>query len=184
MKYFKQLTISGLLLIFASSVMAMPISGTLEMIGAAYLKDASGNNTSNASLAVAIDFNPNKFIVTLADGDFTGLTGQIGVIQNFQFDSFVSPIADFWTIKDFSFELMDVSIADLDGSGSFLALKGQGIISAGGFDDTAAIWSYSSDSSGGGVFGWSATNLTNVPEPGVLVLLSLGLIGISLRKLI
>ena len=70
---------------------------------------------------------------------------------------------------------------------NFLVLNGAGIVSAAGFDDTVIDWLFTGDATGGGVLSWSATPSipvpsTAVPEPGVLVLLSLGLFGFGLRK--
>jgi len=182
---FRQVLIGSLFSIVAFDAMALisppSISGTLEMTGAAYMVDARGNITSDATSAIGIDFSPNKFITTLGDGSFSGVS-RIGYIQDLQFDSFAGPIANFWSIDAFSFELLDLSfeVADTVNS-SFLTVTGNGIISAQGYADTAASWRYSSDSSGGSLFGWSAT-AKGVPEPSILALLSLGLITIVLRK--
>lgn len=167
---------------------ALPsITGTLEMTGAFYAVDARGNRTSDASVATAIDFDffgNDKFRATLGDGAYAGLAGQIGDIKDFQFDPLVSPIANFWEIGAFSFELTGITIIPTSNPSAFLALDGTGIVSAAGFENTVASWRFTGDTSGGGIFGWSATSAASVPEPGVLALLSLGLIGIGLRKII
>jgi hypothetical protein len=187
MNKFKQIFIGGLFSLMACNTVAgvilPPVTGTLEMTGAAYLIDAGGYTTSDASLAVAIDFNlfgADKFLVSTKSGDFTSIVSNKGDIKDFQFDSFAGSIADFWTIDYFSFELTDV-LADSSDS-SFLTLKGSGIISAMGFEDTVASWHFSANTSGGGIFSWSATSITGVPEPGILALLSFGLIAIGLRR--
>lgn len=184
MNKIKQLLIGSFISLLAFNAQALlMIDGTLDMGGGAYLLDADGNVTNTALSAVAIDFNPNRFRVTAADGDFAGLFGSVGSIQNFSFDHFAGPITDFWSVGGFSFELTDVSRETTSNDDSFLVLNGAGIISATGFANTAASWSYSSDTTGNGTFSWSAASNTRaVPEPTVLALLSIGLIGFGLRK--
>jgi len=182
---FKQLLVSVALSLVASNVVALPsIDGSLQMTGAFNALDASGKIVSDANKAVAIDFDfwgMDMFRVTKADGDFTGLDGGLGNITDFQFAPFSGPIVDFWTIADFSFELTE--IARTNNSSTFIDLHGAGFVSAAGFEDTFAEWRFSGGSAGGGVFSWSATSEpTAVPEPGVLALLSLGLISISFRN--
>ncbi len=184
MNKIKQLLIGSFISLLAFNAQALLlIDGTLDMGGGAYLLDAGGNVTNDASLARAIDFNPNRFRVIAADGDFTGLFGSVGSIQNFDFGPFAAPIVDFWTVGGFSFELTDVTRGATNDPSTFLVLNGIGTISAVGFADTAANWRYSSDSTGNGAFSWSAvSNAQVVPEPTVLALLAAGLIGFGLRK--
>jgi len=183
---FKWFALGCAFLIFTPNVMALPyISGTLEMTGAFYTVDSRGNPI-NAAAASGIDFSlfgSDMFRVTASDGDFSGLTGQLGNITDFQFDPFVAPIANFWSIDIFSFELTDVSRGFSNDMDSFLVLNGVGTISAAGFEDTDVSWLLSAGSSGGGIFSWSASAVVkNVPEPSVLALLSIGLIGLGIRK--
>ncbi len=178
----------------ATSAYALPITGEMEMTGAFHLIDNSGNTVDNAATATGVDFDFfgfDKFRATSGDGDFMGLAGMVGDISDFQFESFSSPIANFWSIDIFSFELTNVVRGFTNDPANFLVLNGTGIISASGFDDTAAAWLFTGDASGGGLLSWSATPSipvptasvpTAVPEPGVLALLSMGLIGFGLRK--
>jgi len=191
MNIYKQILAGAALALLTFNVMALPsVTGTMEMTGAFHAIDANGARTSDASSAVSIDFDffgYNKFRTTYGDGDFTGLEGQLGDIQDFQFAPFDAPIAAFWSISIFSFELTDITRLPSNDPSTFLALDGTGIISAAGFEDTVASWSFSGDTSGGGIFSWSATSAVNaVPEPAMLPLLSVGLIAglisIGLRK--
>ena len=186
MNKFKHLLVSGMLALIACNAQALPIAGTMGMGGSFYAFDSDGNQTSNAGDATSIDFDFfgfDMFVVNTADGDFSGLAGQYGDIQDFQFDPYVAPIEDFWSVGTFSFELTDVSRGFTADPENFLVLNGIGIISSSivGLDNTAATWSFAGDTTGTGVFSWSATS-ASVPEPNILFLLSIGLIGIGIRK--
>ena len=66
---------------------------------------------------------------------------------------------------------------------SQLILAGTGTVSGTGFDNTPATWSWSGDTSGGGLFTWSST-VTAVPEPALPIvgLASLGMAMIYRRR--
>lgn len=186
MKNFNRLLMSGVLLLCTSQVMALPmVTGTMEMTGGFYAVDAQGSQVGAAD-ATGVDFNFfgfDMFRVTRADGDFTGLAGSIGDITDFQFDPFVGPIDDFWAVGGFSYDLLNVTRGPTNDPANFLVLQGEGIISATGFADTAASWSFSGDTSGSGIFSWSATSaaVADVPEPSLLALLAVGLTGFAIN---
>jgi len=183
MNKFNKLMIGSFISVLAINVQAIPIEGNFSMGGGAFLLDAAGGVTNNASLAVAIDFNPNNFRVIAADGDFASNLHNLGRIKDLSFDVFASPVEDFWVMRGFSFDLTDVTRGVTNDPTSFLVLNGTGVISGSGYDDTAADWRYSSTTTGNGAFSWSASSSSqNIPEPTVLALLSVGLIGFALRK--
>jgi hypothetical protein len=175
-------------------VNAIPISGEIGMGGSFIAVDSSWVETGTAS-ATGVDFDPNLFIVGNATGDFAGV-GLFGSITDFQFDpslgvndgfggvAAVTSITDFWTIDSFSFELTSVSRGFTNDPDSFLVLEGTGIISSSvsGLDATLGTWVFTGNTTGGGSFSWSAGSAAQVPEPGVLALLGIGLIGFAGRK--
>ncbi|HEB82448.1 MAG TPA: PEP-CTERM sorting domain-containing protein [Gammaproteobacteria bacterium] len=178
-KQFAAMAVLGLL---STGAMAIPITGSIDMGGAAYVYDQEGGQqVTDASLATFIDFNPNKFRVVAASDDFSPVLGSIGEIKDLSFGSFAGPLADFWTVGNFSFELTDVVRGTSSDEQRFLVLNGSGVISANGFDDTIATWSFTADTTGNGAFVWNAIS-ENVPEPGMLALLSIGLIAFGLRR--
>ena len=125
----------------------------------------------------------NQFLVTFATGDFatSGLGfGDIGSIVDFMFDPLSpSPVDPLWMISsggiDWEFALETVNIVAQ--TANFIDLRGTGTLSGTGFDDTLGIWTLSTDSANQDLtFSWSSTTLA--PEPGILLLLGMGLIGV------
>lgn len=123
----------------------------------------------------------NRFLVDMATEDFAAdpaiFFGARGTINDFAFRAPTgpsTPINPLWTIGEFSFRLETIRVARQ--TGSFLSLMGAGFVMHPDFADTHARWSFSSDSARGARFSWSST--TAAPEPGMLLLMGMGLIGL------
>jgi len=187
---------SGILLFsVAIEVTAMPITGEIGMGGNFIAVDSSWSATSINS-ATGINFNPDMFIVNSTTGSFSTVTSTTGTIQDFQFGAgtgselgindgsdgvtAVSSIIDFWAIDGFSFELTSVVKDFSTSSTTFLDLDGTGIISGNGFDATLGAWSFTGDNTGG-TFTWSAGS-SPVPEPAMLALMGIGLLGFAVSR--
>lgn len=182
------------------------ITGTLNFTANSFVVNSSGTDVAkNDPTAVGIDFtsdaNPSPgtagaFLVTSASGSFAsaGITGTIlspcctlgtvGAINDFSFAgtgnaSFpLPPISGFQVIvsPSFSFDLQSVTVTQQDGS--FLSILGFGTLNLAGFQSTPGTFFYSTQGTGVGVFSSSETDQA-VPEPGSMVLLGSGLIGLA-----
>lgn len=195
-RYIKKFSLSGRAIAAAAAIGAMafaatpaqavPIVGSISMNGGVTMLDSSNNTTVDPATAVALDFNPagtgGSFTTVSADGDFTG-AASTGTITDFTFNPFSGPINDFWSVvvgaNTFYFDLTGISIVH-QGS-DYLTLSGSGTMHATGYDNTAGIFSFTSQSpASAGVFSFSASS--SVPEPAPLALLGLGLVALAVAN--
>jgi hypothetical protein len=142
-----------------------------------------GNVTSVNKVTNFVDITGNQALVTGVNGDFTTSIsfGDTATYNDFNYDP-LSGTTPLWTAGTFSFDLTNItSINENPGAGGVLSLAGLGTMSSAGYDDTLFAWSFSADSAGGGVFAFSSTNIP-VPEPGILLLLSTGLLGLGISR--
>jgi hypothetical protein len=152
---------------------AINFSGDFAPTGGTGLGDATG-----------IDFLGDDFDIDGVTGDFAAAEiapGDIGFIQDFQFDPLPAAVDPLWAISGFSFTLNSVDV--IWQSGLFLMLNGSGYLSGAGFDDTPGTWSLTGNAAGDELFNFSAGSAAiAVPEPGTLALFGLGLVGIGLAR--
>jgi len=184
MKKYNNTIVGGVLALCSTVASALPIVGNLEMTGAFWALNDAGAPVADATQATNIDFIGDQFTVTSgSSGMFAGYASQKGDIKDLYFDPF-SPVSDFWVLDIFSFDLMTINI-DAETDADNLHLSGTGIIQGAGYSDTNGTWTFSGDSVTGGIFSWSSTTTAGdavVPEPGILALLSVGLIAFGVHK--
>jgi hypothetical protein len=201
---FKRVLVLGILagsMVFHSTkAEAAFITGQLNFFTASDTVIASGAETTKDA-ATAIDFvtlfsgtvptpgTSGTFLVSGATGSFAtagiipGVTG--GTINDFSFSGPgnsnypLPPISGFQLIglPSFSFDLSGLSVTAQNSVN--LSLTGFGTLTLAGFDPTPGIFFYSTQGGGTGVFSTSETDQV-LPEPGSMVLLGSGLIGIAM----
>ena len=177
--------LAGAILLMASTALAIPITGTIYFSGNADLLKGNPGPLVNATLgdATAIDFLTATTSLTKAStGSFAPLTlGTSVTFTDFIFNPLTpSPVPSLWSTTDgtnsYSFDLTSISINAQNAS--FLNLAGDGILHITGYDDTRGTWSLTATGAGDVNVDFSAAS--SVPEPGTMVLLSAGLLGLAI----
>ena len=189
----------GLLALVATQAEAAPITGGISFIG-----DATSTGGANWATATGIDFtgcslctgaNTGKEgFVENTSGNFAGTAGTFVDFTDFSFSPTLVPDpVTVWTFTSggltYSF-VMDTVQVDSQGTGlsgqSFLTLSGSGMIFLTGFDPTPGFFLFTGQESGG-VFSVSSSSfaqgggsgIAEVPEPGTVLLLGIGLIALA-----
>ena len=164
-----QLVVLGLLLTGSSLANAALISGSMG-VGGVFSIDASSDFETTTTLT---------FDTVVAKSDGLGdlstiLDGQVADSINMDSLTIRPPIAQInvFTIGGFQFDI-DTLTVDFAMGSSFLAISGTGTLSGGGFDSTAAVFDFSSQSANT----YSLT-IAAVPVPAAVWLFGSGLIGL------
>lgn len=174
-------TLSVLAIGLASCVLvqATPITGNISFSGNAQLSPASAGTATEVT-------KWSGTVVEAGDGAFAGIaTGTAATFTStpWSFNTAI-PMANFWQVGGFSFELLSSSIAfQLNaGKASFVDVTGVGIVTAAGYTATEGTWNFTTQNPGVGkknpVFSFSAASA--VPDGGAtLALLGFALVGVE-----
>ena len=165
----------------ASNAMAVPISGSVNFVGGSSYLDASGAITNNLADATGIHFLIG-FTMIGGTGNYASVPAFITPVAftDFYFSPTLSPtpVNPLWSFTpyfsntNYSFVMDSVTYSV---SGSSLTINGSGLLHIDGFDDTLGNWIFTTQ--GDQTVGSFSATSAPVPEPGTLLLLGSGLVG-------
>jgi VPDSG-CTERM motif len=167
MKLTKTIATTLAVLALASTVHAAKITGVISFDGQATINGANNGISAFTGVTSGIPIT----------GSFSSVAPNtpVTIAVPWLFNS--GPIANFWSVGGFTFDLSSSSI--LFQSGSNILVGGQGMISGNGFDPTPGTWSYSSQNGAGANVRFSASS-NSVPDGGAtLALLGASFLGLG-----
>ena len=162
----------------AASLLALSLSTGAS---AALIDGSLAYSTLTGGSAWSFDHAANT--ITVGDGQVDFVSGDlagpialgdtIAALPTFTYDAFV-PSVNIWNLGGFSFDLDSVTSYMEFPANAGLYLTGMGTVSSAGFTDTSMGWTIS-----GNQFTFAAAT---VPEPSVIALFGLGLLGLGLAR--
>ncbi|EEF62393.1 VPDSG-CTERM sorting domain-containing protein [Pedosphaera parvula] len=175
MKWIKISVAAVMLALGTWSVSATPINGTITFAGGVTL------NNADAGAATAVTGWVAPFVQS-SGGDFGSIAVNTPVSIHAPWSFNSGPVASFWSVGGFTFDLISSSIAaTVPGVG--VVVTGTGTISGNSFTPTVGTWSFSTQNpSANAIFSFSASTGA-VPDSGTtLVLLGCALSGVGLLR--
>jgi hypothetical protein len=188
-KMIKFASVVAVTVALAQTLQAIPITGGIQFVGGV------GLNTGSAGTAAWVtSWNNTK--VQNVSGSFiapsiTPVPGAAVVFAsgNWNFNTPVgSPIANFWAVGGFTFQLLSSAISTQ--VAGFVGVAGTGIVSGpsgSGYDPTMLSWTFTTQDPGLGAplsYSFSASSInSSVPDGGATVmLLGIALSGVALLR--
>jgi len=171
---------AAMILAMTSSVQAIPISGSLQFVGAANL-NSSGTAFSSYSDSSGGGLGP-IVLGGSQTGDYSGVTGGITAIWTpFTFNPPAASVTPLWmfTIGATVFSFDATSMQLVHNTANTINIEGTGIAHITGLDDTVGTWTVTSTGSGLNFTFGASTDVGSVADGGTTLLL----LGVSLTLL-
>ena len=163
---------------------AAQINGTIDFAGSVMFDSSHLDNATQVMLWRDVFGNLGFSNVAATMGDFSFIP--LGTQATMATPWIFTPSTNtpgLWEVGGFTFNLLSATVVDQ--TATFLNITGIGIITAAGFEDTAATWAFTVQNAGGNhdFFSFSANTGTGVPDGGSAVaLLGLALTGIEVLR--